>query len=147
MPTASVLEIMFLIGSAALAVRGMDVRPGGIDVALDEAGADRLGPHVGAGVLRPVIDSGGWEVATRSGLLFRGCIMSIVGGMHDQRWPRPWDSAARAALKTITWQDRSLRVPPLDAMLVQARAMYRNDHVRAILAHNAHRPNPARPPT
>jgi hypothetical protein len=147
MPTASVLEIMFLIGSAALAVRGMDVRPGGIDVALDEAGADRLGPHVGAGVLRPVIDSGGWEVATRSGLLFRGCIMSIVGGMHDQRCPRPWDSAARAALKTITWQDRSLRVPPLDAMLVHARAMYRNDHVRAILAHNAHRPNPARPPT
>jgi hypothetical protein len=73
--------------------------------------------------------------------------MSIVGGMHDQRCARPWDSAARAALKTITWQDRSLRVPPLDAMLVQARAMYRNDHVRAILAHNAHRPNPARPPT
>jgi hypothetical protein len=128
----------FLIGSAALAVRGMDVRPGGIDIALDEAGADRLGPHVGAGLLRPVIDSGGWEVATRSGLLFRGCIISIVGGVHDQRWPRPWDSAARATLETVTWQDRSLRVPALDAMLVQARALYRNDHVRAILAHNAH---------
>jgi hypothetical protein len=129
----------FLIGSAALAVRGMDVRPGGIDVALDEAGADRLGPYVGAGVLRPVIDSGGWEVATRSGLLFHGCTISIVGGMHDQQWPRPWDSAARAALETVTWQDRSVRVPPLEAMLLQARAMYRNDHVRAILGHNAHR--------
>ncbi|MGH9209725.1 MAG: hypothetical protein ACRD2C_03485 [Acidimicrobiales bacterium] len=132
----------FVIGSAALAVRSMDVRPGGIDVVLDEAGADRLGPHVDAGVLRPVIDSGGWEVATRSGLLFRGCIISIVGGMHDQRRPRPWDSEARAALEAITWQDRSLRVPPLDAMLLQARAMYRNDHVRAILAHNARRPEP-----
>jgi hypothetical protein len=133
----------FLIGSAALAVRGMDVRPGGIDVALDEASADRLGPHVGAGVLRPVIDSGGWEVATRSGLLFRGCIISIVGGLHDQRSPRPWDSAARATLETVTWQDRSVRVPTLDAMLRQARAMYRNDHVRAILAHNAHRLDPS----
>jgi hypothetical protein len=133
----------FLIGSAALAVRGMEVRPGGIDVALDEAGADRLGPHVGAGVLRPVIDSGGWEVATRSGLLFQGCIISIVGGLHDQRWPRPWDSAARTALESLTWQDRTLRVPPLDAMLLQARAMYRNDHVRAILAHNARRLEPS----
>jgi hypothetical protein len=130
----------FVIGSAALAVRGMDVRPGGVDVALDEAAADRLAPHVGAGVLRPVVDSGGWEVATRSGLLFHGCTISVVGGLHDQRWPRPWDSAARAALETVTWQDRDLRVPPLDAMLVQARAMYRNDHARAILAHNARRP-------
>jgi hypothetical protein len=132
----------FLIGSTALAVRGMDVGPGGIDVALDEAGADRLGPHVGAGVLRPVIDSGGWEAGTRSGLLFHGCSISIVGGMHDQQWPRPWDSAARAALEAVTWQDRSLRVPPLDAMLLQARMMHRNDHLRAILAHNARQPEP-----
>jgi hypothetical protein len=135
----------FLIGSGALAVRGMDVRPGGIDIALDEAGADRLGPHVGAGVLRPVIDSGGWEVATRSGLLFHGCSISIAGGLHDQEWPRPWDTAARAALETVTWRDRSLRVPPLRAMLVQARMMQRNDHLRAILAHSAHRPDSADP--
>lgn len=131
------------MGSAALAVRGMDVRPGGIDVALDEAGADRLGPHVSAGVLRPVIDSGGWEVGTRSGLLFHGCTISIVGGMHDQQWPRPWDSAARSALETVTWQDRSLRVPALDAMLLQAQIMYRNDHLRAIIAHNAQRSEPS----
>jgi hypothetical protein len=123
----------FVIGSAALAVRGMDVRPGGLDVVVDEASADRIGPHVATGVLRPVIDTGGWEVATRSGLLFHGCIISIVGGMHDQRWPRPWDSAGRAALETVRWHDRPLRVPPLDAMLLQARSMARNDHVRAIL--------------
>jgi hypothetical protein len=131
----------FLLGSAALAVRGIEVRPGGIDVAIDEADADRLGPHVDAGVLRPVIDSGGWEVATHSGLLFHGCSISVVGGMHDQPWPRPWDSEARSALEAVTWRDRSLRVPPLSAMLVQARAMYRNDHVRAILAHKARRPD------
>jgi hypothetical protein len=129
----------FLFGSAALAVRGMDVRPGGVDVALDEAGADRLGPHVGAGVLRPVIDTGGWEAATRSGLLFHGCTISVVGGLHDQDVPRPWDSAARAALTTVSWQDRTIRVPHLDAMLLQARAMRRNDHVRAIVAHHARR--------
>jgi hypothetical protein len=129
----------FLMGSVALAVRGMDVRPGGLDVALDEPGADRLGPHVGIGVLRPVIDSGGWELATRSGLLFHGCTISVVGGMHDQRWPRPWDTAARAALETVTWQDRSLRVPSLDVMLLQARTMNRNDHLRAIITHNAQR--------
>jgi hypothetical protein len=41
----------FVIGSVALAVRGMDVRPGGVDVALDEDSADRVAPHVGAGVL------------------------------------------------------------------------------------------------
>lgn len=129
----------FVIGSVALALRGMDVRPGGVDVALDEASADRVAPHVGAAVLRPVIDTRGWPVATRSGLLFRDSTISVVGGMHDQGWPRPWDSAARASLETITWENRSIRVPPLGAMLGQARAMSRNDHVRAILSHNARR--------
>jgi hypothetical protein len=31
----------------------------------------------------------------------------------------------------------------LDVMLVQARAMYRNDHVRAILAYNARGAEPS----
>lgn len=127
----------FLIGSAALAVRGMDVRPGGVDVAMDEASADRLPDHVQTGVMRPVVDTAGWPVATRWGRLFHGCVVEIVGGPYDQDFPRPWDSASRADLDAVEWEGRTIQVPTLDRMLLQARVMYRNDHVRAILGHRA----------
>jgi hypothetical protein len=130
----------FLIGSAALAVRGMDVRPGGVDVALAEADADRLAPLVAAAVMRPVVDSGGWPVATRWGTLFRRCPIAVIGGMHDQGTPRPWDSAARASLDTVRWDGRELRVPPLRSQLLQARLMFRNDHVRAMLGRGGDEP-------
>jgi hypothetical protein len=127
----------FLIGSASLAVRGMSVAPGGVDVAVDEESADRMNERIGAGVMLPVVDSGGWPVATRTGTLFYGCSISVIGGMHEQQMPTPWDAAARAALDTVVWQGRELRVPPLASQLRHARNMYRNDHVRAILAFNA----------
>lgn len=127
----------FLIGSASLAVRGMDVRPGGVDVAMDEASADRLPTHVESGVMRPIVDAGDWPVATRWGRLFHTCIVEVVGGMHDQNFPRPWDSASRADLETVEWEGLTIRVPSLQRMLLQARVMFRNDHVRAILGHRA----------
>lgn len=127
----------FLIGSVSLAVRGMDVRPGGVDVAMDEASADRLPPNVESGVMRPIVDSGDWPVANRWGRLFHTCIVEVIGGMHEQTFPRPWDAASLADLDTVEWEGRTIRVPNLERMLLQARGMYRNDHVRAILAHRA----------
>jgi hypothetical protein len=126
-----------LVGSAALAVRGIDVSPGNLDVVVDEASADRLAPHIGAGVLRPMVDTDGWVVATRMGLLFHGCGITVLGGVKDQERPTPWDSEARAHAETVVWGDRTIRVPPLQRQLRHARAMFRNDHVRAIVGYRA----------
>lgn len=128
----------FVIGSAAMAVRGLDVVPGGLDLAMDEASADRLAPHVAAGIMRPVVDMGDWPVASRGGTLFHGCAVSVIAGMKEQPGrPTLWDAAARAVLETVTWRDRKVRVPPLDLQLMYARMMFRNDHVRAINAYLA----------
>jgi hypothetical protein len=135
----------FLIGSASLAVRGIDIGPGGVDVAMDEASADRLAPHVEPGVMRPIVDPCDWPVATRWGRLFNTCIVEVIGGMHEQTFPRPWDAASRADLDTVEWDQRTIRVPNIQRMLLQARGMFRNDHVRAIIAHRAHTGPAAKP--
>jgi hypothetical protein len=128
----------FVIGSAAMAVRGLDVAPGGVDIAMDEASADRLMSRVPGGVLRPIVDPGDWPVATRYGTLFHGCAISVIAGMKEQPGrPTLWDAAARASLETVTWRDRPVRVPPLPLQLMYARMMFRNDHVRAINAYLA----------
>ena len=128
----------FVIGSAAMAVRGLAVAPGGVDVAMDEASADRLMPHVADGVLQPIVDMGDWPVATRKGHLFQGCAIWIIAGMKEQPTrPTLWDGAARASLETVTWRDREVRVPPIELQLLYARMMFRNDHVRAINAYLA----------
>ena len=127
----------FVVGSAALAARGVDVAPGNVDIAMDEAGADRLAPHIGDGVMKPVVDSGGWPVATRQANLFHGCGISVIGGLLEQDHPTLWDEAARATLDTVTWRGRAVRVPTLDLHVWYARGMFRNDHVRAIMAYRA----------
>jgi hypothetical protein len=131
----------FVIGSAAMAVRGLDVAPGGVDIAMDEPAADRLMPHVADGVLQPIVDMGEWPVATRKGHLFHGCAIWTIAGMKEQPTrPTLWDAAARASLDTVTWRDREVRVPPIELQLLYARMMFRNDHVRAINAYLATTP-------
>lgn len=125
----------FVIGSAAMAVRGLDVSPGNLDLAMDEASADRLMSLVAGSVLRPIVDRGDWPVATRTGDLFHGCGISLVAGMKEQPGrPTLWDAAARQTLDTVAWHDREIRVPSIQLQLLYARMMFRNDHVRAINA-------------
>ncbi len=76
-------------------------------------------------------------VATRRANLFHGSAISLIGGPREQDHPTLWDEAARASLDTITWQGRAVRVPPLDLHVLYARLMFRNDHVRAIMAYRA----------
>jgi hypothetical protein len=127
----------WIVGSAALAARGVDVVPGNVDIAVDEAGAERVAPHLGEGVLKPIADTGGWVVATRSATLFRGSGISVIGGPLEQDHPTLWDASARAALDTVAWQGRDVRVPPLDLHVWYARGMFRNDQVRAIMAYRS----------
>jgi hypothetical protein len=51
---------------------------------MPEADADRLAPHVGAGVLKPIMDGGGCRSPPAAGNLFRGCAVSVIGGMHER---------------------------------------------------------------
>jgi hypothetical protein len=127
----------FLLGSAGLAVRGVDVRPGGVDIGMDEAGADRLGARAVAEVMQPIAPTHGWPVSTRYGRLFHAAPIQVVGGILDRDWPSPWDSQGRGELDSITWRDRTIRVTSLDREVQHARRMARYDHARAIVRYRA----------
>lgn len=128
----------FVVGSAGLAVRGIDVDPGGVELAMDEAGADRLACRVGEHVMQPIGPAEGWPFS-RYGRLFRDAPVQVIGGMLDQSWPSPWDSAGREQLETVVWQNRPLRVTALGRELQHARRMMRHDHARAIMRFKAER--------
>src|SRR5258708_33315241 len=50
----------WLIGSCALAARGLDVVPGDLDLVTDEAGSHRLAELLFDQLVGPVDDAGGW---------------------------------------------------------------------------------------
>ena len=121
----------FVLASAGLAARGVDVRPGGVDVAMDEAGADRLNRAAGRELLQP-ITACDWPVSRSYGRLFHGAPVQVIGGPLDQDFPAPWDSGGQAELEEVTWRGLSFRATSLDREIAHARAMARYDTVRAI---------------
>ena len=123
----------FLLGSAGLAIRGVEVRPGGVDIGMGEAHADRLAHRVSDEVMQPIAPTRDWPVSTRYGRLFRGAPIQVVGGILDQEFASPWDSQGQAELETVTWRGRQIRVTSLDREVAHARNMARYDLARAIV--------------
>ncbi len=109
----------YLVGSAALAVRGVDVDPRDLDLVLDDAGAQALGELLLDYVVEPVLPSPGW-ISNWFGRAFLHASIDWVGGVHDNvDEPDVTDFGPTAAgrLDTVEWQGREVRVPPLDLQL------------------------------
>lgn len=100
----------WLYGSGALAVRGLDVEPGDLDLAVDDpwlAGellADRL--------VEPVTRMQGW-VADSGGRAFCGAIVEWLSGAHPTGAvpPHEQEPAAASHLELVSWRGRSVPVP------------------------------------
>lgn len=109
----------YLVGSAALAVRGLDVAPGDVDIVADGAAARLLGELLRDDLIEPFVPVRGW-VCDWFGRAFLGACVDCVCGV-DARADRPFISdfgpTAARRLETVAWRGHQLRVPPLDLHL------------------------------
>lgn len=110
----------WLYGSAALAVRGVAVEPGDVDLHVDDA---YLAGELMADLLvEPVTRMGGW-VADVGGRAYAGAIIEWLSGAQtsDSDPPHEQDDAARDHLELIVWNQRKIPVPSLDLQLAVAK--------------------------
>jgi hypothetical protein len=127
-------EGWFLCGSAAIAVRGVDVTPRDVDfmAASHEAARRALADLL----IEPPVET------TRSafrwfGRAFAGARIEWAAEPPpdtDERWVSEIGPAAAARLDTVEWRGHRLRVPPLDLQVAVSRARGLDDRVAALLA-------------
>ncbi|CAA9264871.1 MAG: hypothetical protein AVDCRST_MAG26-2513 [uncultured Chloroflexia bacterium] len=128
----------YLAGSAALAVRGLHVIPGDIDLVVDDAGAHSLGELLRNDMIEPVVPMEGW-VFRWFGRSFLHACLEWAGGVESRAdMPEPSDFGPVAAgrLETVEWRGYALRVPPLELQLavnLRRGRMERADLIRRAL--------------
>jgi hypothetical protein len=129
----------YLVGSAALAVRGLDLAPGDVDLVLGAADAYRLGDILADSLMEPVRPSPGW-IGECFGRAFLHASVEWIGGVDpavDEQGPNDFGPVASARLETVDWRGHSLRVPPLDLLLAVNERRGRADRATLIRAEMA----------
>lgn len=123
-----------VVGSVALALRGVDVRPGDIDVLTTLEGTDALGEAYRDVLVVPVATEPGFG---RWGRAFTGGIRVEWLGTPTRIQEGPWPlNAAEWSIASpfdeICWENRSVRVPPLKLQRRVEVQRQRLDRVAAI---------------
>jgi hypothetical protein len=109
----------WLTGSAALAVRGIDLVPRDLDIITDSEGAQQLGRAMSDWLVEPVQESHDW-IARWFGRAFNQARIEWVGDVEksvDERGPSDFGPAAGTRLQTIRWRGHPIRIPPLELQL------------------------------
>lgn len=105
----------WLTGSAALAVRGLPVTPGDLDLVVSDQDAHRVGDLLLDGLVEPVSPAD-W-FCRWWGRAVLGARVEWVGGVGpsaDHPEPTDFGPFAAARLTTLTWREWPVRVPPLE---------------------------------
>jgi hypothetical protein len=109
----------WLMGSTALAARGIDVSPGDVDLCTAEDDALILQDLLMESLVQPVQDTTGWS-GRWFGRAFLGSRLEWLGGVNeaaDAVGISDFGPIAHTRLETIEWRGYTLRVPPLDLQL------------------------------
>lgn len=112
----------WLVGSAALAVRGLDVAPSDIDLGAETVDCERIADALADLLVEPLSDGG--YLGERWFRAFAGARLECVGGVHaahDEPKPCDFGRFAVERLETVRWRGLELRVPPLDLQLACRR--------------------------
>jgi hypothetical protein len=109
----------WLCGSAALAVRGMEIEPHDIDLVVGDADAERLGELLLYDLVEPVVRVEDWfcNWFARAFLHARLEWVGGVGERADQPEVSDFGPIAESRLETVVWRGREICVPPLDLQL------------------------------
>ncbi len=105
----------WLCGSAALAVRGIGVVPGDLDLVVADGDAVRVGELLAHGLVEPVCPAG-WPISNWWGRAFLHARVEWVGGVTsaaDEPEVGDYGPAAASSLQEVRWRDWPIRVPPL----------------------------------
>lgn len=107
----------WLTGSAALAVRGVPVEPGDLDLVCDARGATILGDLFCDTLIEPVVPVGEEGISDWWGRAFCGARIEWIGDARpfvDEPLPADFGPVAASRLETVTFGGWPVRVPPLD---------------------------------
>ncbi len=109
----------WLYGSAALAVRGIEVTPGDVDLAVEDSRV--VGEAMRDLLVEPVTQMTGW-VADAGGRAFHGAIIEWLSGAHPTGLspPHEQEPAAGEHLELVNWRGRAIPVPRLGVQLAVA---------------------------
>lgn len=126
-------------GSAALAIRGLEVTPRDFDIVIDNRGAQHLG-HILLDYLIEPVTPVDW-FCTWWGRAFLYARIEWVGGV-DERADQPaisdFGPTAARRLETVMWNGHSIRVPPLELQLEVSKRrglMSRVEQIERVLKH------------
>lgn len=114
----------YLVGSVALALRGIDVQPHDLDLVVsDDEGGERLSELLADHLIEPVQRSPGWiwNSFGRAFLHARIEWVARVNPQADQPEPSDFGPAAAQRLENVGWRGADIRVPPLDLQLAVAQ--------------------------
>lgn len=128
----------WLTGSAALAVRGIPVTPGDLDLVVADADAHRVGDLLLDGLVEPVAPAD-WFCAWW-GRAMLGARVEWVGGVGpaaDDPAPTDFGPTAAARLEPVRWRGHDLRVPPLTLQRSVSVRRGLHDRVALIDAHTS----------
>lgn len=106
----------WLYGSAALAVRGIDIEPGDLDLAVDDPWL--VGALLDDKLVEPVTRMTNW-VADAGGRAFHGALIEWLAGAHPTGLtpPSEQEPATRDYLELVPWRGRRVPVPRLEVQL------------------------------
>jgi hypothetical protein len=114
----------WLVGSTALAVRGLDVAPRDIDLSVADKDAHRLGDLLLDNLIEPVQPTPDW-FCNWFGRAFLHARVEWVGGV-DERADTPevsdFGPTAASRKETVVWHGHQIQVPPLDMQLRASEA-------------------------
>ena len=114
-----------VIGTTALAIRGVEIIPGDIDLVTDEGGALELAELYSEDLVFPVV---AWPGSGLFGRAFDGSRIEWLG--NDGSLPGAWSLAA--ASEAARWRAYSVRVPPVEVQLQIEVSRGRQDRASAI---------------
>lgn len=126
-----------LVGSVALAVRGLDVAPGDVDLVTSAEGSEHLDEILRDYRIEPLQRSAGW-IWQSFGRAFLGGRVEWVGGVNagaDTPELSDFGPAALSRLETVRWRGVDVKVPPLDLQLAVNERRGRVDRADMIRRH------------
>lgn len=124
----------WLVGSAALAARGIEVIPGDIDLSVADSDSQRFGEVLADYLIEPVVPVQDW-FCNWFGRAFLHMCIEWVGGVDeraDEEYPSDFGPTAWSRRETVSWHGYNLYVPPLDLQLEANRSRGRTERVEAI---------------
>jgi len=124
----------WLGGSAALAVRGLPVVPGDLDLVVDDASAQKLGELFLDHLIEPVEPVQDW-FCRWWGRAFWYARIEWVGGVDetaDQPDITDFGPTAAGRLETVSWRGYNIKVPPLDLQLAVCQRRGLTERARMI---------------